>query len=320
MKIKAYENPEICRELWENHLPVAGIFDLWQVRSCFHQNFSRPMKFITAEENGSLKGLMPLSWNEEDDTYVCFPGETWHGKTWLEQNRLFADSHQTLEAMISEAAGNMNLRYLNWNPLMDEMAAVREDEIGYLFFPGMFDYSMDAFLLCFSGKHRKKMRAELKKLESRQVTYRINELRDIDHLFRLNLESFYDHSYFKDPRFYGSFEHLAAFLKKMGMLRITTLLIGGRVAAVDMGAVFKNTYTLLAGGTDPEFQGVAKMINLHHLEWACRNRFDMVDFLCGEFNWKDRFHLTPRPLFSLSVNRASVPENEIKNEKDRLCA
>ena len=36
--------------------------------------------------------------------------------------------------------------------------------------------------------------------------------------------------------------------KKMGMLRITTAVVEGKIAAVDMGAVFNNTYTVVAGG------------------------------------------------------------------------
>jgi CelD/BcsL family acetyltransferase involved in cellulose biosynthesis len=80
-------------------------------------------------------------------------------------------------------------------------------------------------------------------------------------------------------------------------------MVGGRIAAVDMGAIWKNSYTLLAGGTHPEFPGIAKLINLHHMEWSCSQKFDTVDFLCGNFNWKERFHLTPRPLYELSLDR-----------------
>jgi hypothetical protein len=28
-----------------------------------------------------------------------------------------------------------------------------------------------------------------------------------------------------------------------------------------------------------------------------------VDFLCGEFNWKERFHLATRPLYRLQKSR-----------------
>ncbi|UCF93222.1 MAG: GNAT family N-acetyltransferase, partial [Desulfobacterales bacterium] len=97
-----------------------------------------------------------------------------------------------------------------------------------------------------------------------------------------------------------SFRSLAHFLQAKGWLRFTTVLIAGEPAAVDLGCLYRGVYTLLAGGTNLHFPGVAKLINLHHMQRACRERMQQVDFLCGDFNWKKLFHLTPRPLFLLS--------------------
>lgn len=77
------------------------------------------------------------------------------------------------------------------------------------------------------------------------------------------------------------------------------------MAAVDIGAVWNGIYTVVAGGACSDFPGVAKLINFHHLEWACGQQLREVDFLCGEFNWKNRFHLTPRPLYQM-VKRVPV--------------
>ena len=115
----------------------------------------------------------------------------------------------------------------------------------------------------------------------------------------MNLDSFKEQSYFYDVRFLRAFENLVAWLQANKMLRVTTVLIGGRIAAVDVGAVWNQTYTVLAGGTHPDFPGVAKLINFHHIEWACQQRLKEVDFLCGEFNWKNRFHLSARPLYRI---------------------
>ena len=75
---------------------------------------------------------------------------------------------------------------------------------------------------------------------------------DVDQMFRLNLENFKEYSYFSDDRFLRAFENLASWLRDQGdLLRVTTVLIGGEVAAVDIGAVWNATYTVLAGGTHP---------------------------------------------------------------------
>jgi CelD/BcsL family acetyltransferase involved in cellulose biosynthesis len=120
-------------------------------------------------------------------------------------------------------------------------------------------------------------------------------------MFRLNLECFQERSYFSDRRFLKSFENLAAWLRTNNLLRLITVLIGGEIAAVDLGAFWRSTYTVLAGGTHPDFPGVAKLINLHHMQWACQQKLATVDFLCGEFNWKKRFHLTARPLYEVFI-------------------
>jgi CelD/BcsL family acetyltransferase involved in cellulose biosynthesis len=197
MKTIVYEDPEECRQVWERIWPGKGLFDLWQVRSCFHEVFSRPLHFRVVEKNQNPLGFMALCW-----------------------------------------------------------------------------------------EFRKKLKADLKKLNDRKVSFRFNDPKDMDHLFRMNRESFGQTSYFSEARFYNAFERLAEFLTRMGMMRITTVLIDGAVAAVDMGALYKNSYTLLAGGTNPEFLGVAKLINLHHMEWSCHKRIETVDFLCGDFNRK----------------------------------
>jgi CelD/BcsL family acetyltransferase involved in cellulose biosynthesis len=115
----------------------------------------------------------------------------------------------------------------------------------------------------------------------------------------MNLSAFGETSYFYDRRFLNAFVDLIAFLNQNNLLRLTSVTIGGRLAAVDVGALWKSTYTILAGGTNPDFPGIAKLINFHHIEWACRQRLAAVDFLCGNFNWKSRFRLQPRPLYKI---------------------
>jgi CelD/BcsL family acetyltransferase involved in cellulose biosynthesis len=119
----------------------------------------------------------------------------------------------------------------------------------------------------------------------------------------MNQRNFGEKSYFNDLRFLKSFKNLIDWLQKNGMLTVTSAIVGDKIAAVDIGAVWGSSYTVLAGGTNSDFPGIAKRINLHHIEWACRKRFKSVDFLCGDFGWKNRFHLYPRPLFM--INHAS---------------
>lgn len=320
MDHRTYHDPEQCCRIWEENWPVKEIFDLWQVRFCFHEAYRNPMQFHTIEKDGMIKGFLPLSWNGESEKFVFFPGETWKGKTWLEQNRITAENYEVFERLLESVQGPVHLRYLSWHSILDKVYQSSEDEIGYHFYPGMYDFSFENYWLGFSGKSRKKIRTELNKLENQKLTFRFNEIKDLEKMFTMNQTVFANNSYFSDPKFYNAFDKLASFLSEMGMLRIVTILVGDQVAAVDMGGIFNNTYTLFAGGTSGEFPGIAKMINLHHMEWSCRQRFDVVDFLCGDFNWKERFHLSPRPLYEISINKPMSQFSWSPYEKKAVCA
>jgi len=307
LKVRVTHELEELRRLWEAHWPSRCLFDLWPVRACFQARFDREPHVLTAFRGDSFQGMLALSRVEEEDVFGHFPGETWQGKTWLEQNRLLSSGSLTAAALLESAPAPSVIRYLV-EPGRPGAASLQElDEVGYLFYPSKTGFRFENHLNSFSSKSRRKIRRELERLSAPGVAFRYDRPGDLELMFQLNLEGYGELSYFRDPRFLGAFEDLASVLHALGLLRVTTVLIGGRVAAVDMGAVWNSTYTVLAGGTHPDFPGVAKLINFHHLERACRERFSWVDFLCGDFNWKERFHLTPRPLYKLT-RRLEVPD------------
>lgn len=319
MKTTIYEDPDECKFIWKKLWPVKGFFDLWQVRSCFHDSYSRPLSFHVVEDNNKAVGFLALCWNEEEQKYVQFPGETWRGKTWLEQNRVIAGTPEIFYRLIDSVPGPLHLRYLNGNSLEGVSDLIRTDEMGYIFLPGQYGYSFENYQQSFAGKFRKKLRADLRKFEEKNIRFRFDRFEDIEHMLQMNRDCFGENSFFSDLRFHRSFLKLAGFLEKFGMLRITTVLIDGAVAAIDMGALWQKSYTLLAGGTNREFPGVAKLINLHHMEWSCSQRLELVDFLCGDFNWKERFHLTPIPLYELCLEKQRTSLEEFR-EKSAACA
>ena len=310
LSITVCRDLEKAQRLWQKHWPRHCLFDLWPVRACFQDQFQNAPHFLVASRGEKVCGLLALSWIGEEGYFGHFPGELWHGRTWLEQNKIIAADSRVARALMAHLPWETRIRYLvpDDHLHLDTPAAV--DEIGYLFFPQQFDYHFDAYQRLFAGKTRRKLRCELDRLNTRGVAFRYDHWADMETLLRLNLDRYQDQSYFSDRRFRRAIENLAAWLRDQGLLRLTTVLVGGRVAAVDMGAVWNRTYTVLAGGTHPDFPGIAKLINFHHLEWACAQRMTVVDFLCGEFNWKNRFRLAARPLYAIEKTRqkSSWPE------------
>ncbi len=312
LKVRISEDVFECRRIWEKYWPLSHLFDFWDVRDCFQKAFRRPLRLLIAENHGETEGFLALSWIEETQCFGHFPGETWHGKTWLEQNRILARNSRALRSLIREIPDNTHIRYLTPESLLLKNGSPEVDETGYLFYPKRYDFSFSSYLNCFSGKSRKNIMKEISRLEAWGVDYRYNHRPDMENMFSMNREAYGENSFFNDPRFFNSFEKLMTWLWDNSLLRVTTVCLGGKVAAIDVGAVWNSTYTVLAGATNPEFPGVAKMINFHHMYWSCRNRIESVDFLCGDFGWKERFHLTPRPLYILKTNKLIHQDGEDK--------
>ncbi|UCH80338.1 MAG: GNAT family N-acetyltransferase [Nitrospiraceae bacterium] len=321
LRIRECSDPDECQHIWKQVWPLQGIFDFWEIRACFLKDFNRPSHFLVAEKRNSIRGVLPLSWVSEEKYFAMFPGETWKGKTWLEQNRIPAHTAYIRNALLTSIPGAAHLRYLTPESTNIPSIHCETDETGYIFSPRQYGYTFSNYIQQLSAKFRKNYTREISRLELFGLSYRHNCVNDVDHLFRMNLEAFGDASYFCDKRFLRSFENLVAWLSKNKLLRITTILIAGHVAAVDIGAVWAGNYTVLAGGTNPEFKGVAKLINFHHIEWSCAERIASVDFLCGDFGWKERFRLSPRPLYQIKTGTAdNVMPDAIHSERKVSCA
>ena len=290
---------EECRALWERLIPQEGFWDLWDVRMCFQQHYRRPPCFVVLEEAGECKGLLPLSWVEESSCYQYFPGETWSGATWVEQNRIIAHDEAALGQLLAAVPQEYHVRYLKADDCITA-SLEQVDEIGYLFLPPRYEYSIERYFQEFSGKTFKRLQKELAAVEAPGAAYRLDDCADIEWLVDMNLRRFGAHSYFYDERFCQSFRSLMELSRERGWLRVTTVLLGGEIAAVDVGVRLADTYILLGGGTNPDYPGVAKLINLYHMRRACAERIPVVDFLCGDFSWKKLFHLTQRPLYLLT--------------------
>ena len=218
-------NLDECQVVWKQVVPQEGLTDIWEVRVCFHEYFQRRPHFIVARDGNDDVGLFPLSWIDEAEAYGYFPGETWAGKTWLEQNRILARDEEVLRGLLENCPYPYHLRYL----LPHKDVSLRErrvDEIGYLFSPAEYDYDIENYFQRFSSKSSKRFKREIASFEARGVRYRYDDPSDFDHIVRLNIGRFGADSYFHDPRFRESFRSLAKLLDKLGWLRLTTVLIG----------------------------------------------------------------------------------------------
>ncbi len=305
MKIRIGSDIDEAAWLWTGLRPDGDVFGCWPVRKCFHESFKRPLHLLIAEKDGRPRGFMALSLIKEENYFGAFPGETWKGRTWLEQNVIPSPSAEVTRALWEAAPENTTVRYLAYSSA-SPIEGAKIDETGYLFHPSDYGWSFDEYWNAFSGKSRKRLSREIESLGAVAIGPSEKISADIEWMVRANIAGFGKMSYFSDSRFSRGFEAMISWLSVSGLLRVTTAKVRGARAAVDVGAVHNTRYTVLAGATSPDFPGIAKAINLHHMRVSCREKFSQTDFLCGDFGWKERFHLTPRPLYTVSTRIAGA--------------
>jgi hypothetical protein len=285
-----------CRVLWNSLGQVRNLTDLWEFRLCFHRHFKNEPYFLVLEDDQGILGMLPLTHLAKEDLFVFFPGETWQGRTWLERTPIYCRESAVLPELLSLCPPRTYLRYLE----AEEEAPLGEleiDEVGYLLYPPDLNFSLDEYYSRFTWKKLKAIRKEIDSIFSPGSSWTVNRLGDYQTLVQMNQSRFGSNSYFHDSRFMEGFRDVVALLQQKGWLRLVSLEIGGRIAAVDLGAVFDGTYAVFLGGTHPDFKGVAKVMNMQHIEFALEQGLSRVDFLCGDFYWKKLWHLDPQPLY-----------------------
>jgi hypothetical protein len=287
---------DACERLWNSLIPVRNLSDLWEIRLCFHRHYLNRLHFLVFEDREGLTGMIPLVYLAEKDRYVFFPGEVWNGKTWLERTSIFCRRPEDLGYLLSECPERTHLRYIN-TPHASSAAELDVDETAYLLCPPEFNCDLDLYHQRFAWKKLKAIKKEIASFLGPDSSWHLNRLSDYDLLVEMSLKRFGKNSYFHDPRFLESFRDVMHLLDRKGWLRMVSLQLGAETAAVDLSALFQGSYVIMLGGTHLEFPGIAKAMNMQHIEFACHSRVSKVDFLCGDFFWKKLWHLDPEPLY-----------------------
>jgi hypothetical protein len=318
MKKRFVTDLDACKALWNAFLEPRNISDRWDFRLCFHNYFHNTPHFLVLEDKKGVFGLVPLAYVPDRDIFVFFPGEDWKGKTWLERTPVYCREPLGLEELLSECPDRSYLRYMEVDESLLPLAA-DIDEIAYVLAPPKFHFDMNAYCSRFARKRLKSIMKEIASVRGCDYTWRVNHLPDFDRMVHMNRSNFGHHSYFADARFADSFRDVVALLDRKGWLRMVSLEIDGKTAAVDLGAVYRDTYTVFLGGTDPDYRGVAKVMNMHHLEFACARCLEKVDFLCGDFTWKKLWHLDAQPLYrfiSPALKEQETSPSPVTEERD----
>ncbi len=284
-----------CEKLWRLLIRPKSVSDLWEFRLSFHRYFNHKPCFLLFEDRKGIAGMVPLSYVKNLDLFVFFPGELWKDKTWIERTPIYVREPGLIPNLLHSCPDRTYLRYMETLNAWD-LPELSMDEIGYVLYPHDLGTDLTRYRARFSNK---KMKAILKVIGSytENASFHLNRLEDFDRIVDMSMKYYGQDSYLYDSRLREGFGDIMCFLQQRGWLRMVSLEIQGKTVAVDLGALWQGTYTVFLGGADREVPGVAKVMNMHHIEFACEKGISKVDFLCGDFHWKKLWHLDPEPLF-----------------------
>lgn len=292
LQIEVIDDLSVCRRMWDSFQHGGGLFDDWDYRSCFFDSDVASPHFIVAKKGGEAVGLLPL-WRRIDKGYLEF-----FGGEFMEFNRIFAQDRAVASALIEGISGDYWLAYMpDSQKSLIELSPCCSRFVLDL---GKHGRSLDAYLGSFSGKHRKNLRSDLRRLESIGCVVEKNRVEDLDRMVELSVGRFGLRSFLAERWFVEGLRRFVMAARDKGQLQMLSILVGGRAESVQIGLMREKRYSVILGGNSPSVQNIGKLMIVEHIKNAISLGADVVDFLCSDSGWKRLWNLEEEEVFEIS--------------------
>jgi len=289
MKFKIEQDLKKCQGLWEEFSPKQELFDEWEYRDCFYQAYGYQPYFIVGSQGDKVMGVLPLWYEERRDFYTFFGG------TFPEPNTFFVKNKADLGDFLKQCPPKSRLYYLDKKE--SKYWPLEESDKKYFLNLKKYEDKIENYWLGFDRKHRKNLRYDLKQFEKLNYSLRYNHLADFEKMVELNRKRFGKESDFEEKEMRMGMKNLMEVAEKRGELMMISLLVEGRVEAVEMVVIYKNCYYVLASGHNLEVKNIGKKMMVEQIKKAMEKRMEKIDFLSSDSGWKKMWHLESVPLF-----------------------
>ena len=279
---------EECKKYWDIFTEKKYLFDFWDYRACFYFPGNCILNFILALDDGKPVALMPL-WKEKGKGYHEF-----FGGEFAERNRfMLSPDYRTkkmVESILKKLPPKTYLPYIDQSEI--SLAELNECEKRYFLELEKFNFSFDNYVNSFSKKHRKNFRRDIRLFDERHPVVRHNRIENLDRMFELNRERFYEGSFFAGEFFSSGFRNLVGIASKNGELNMISIEIEGQVEAVEVAVLKNGIYYVLMGGNNLKISNIGKYLTSEHIKNAISKGAKLVDFLSTDSNWKELWNFT----------------------------
>ncbi len=310
--LKVFSSFDDVHAIWNKFSPNSSVFDLWNIRKSFWDGYHFNPYFLTIikqqKSDMEIIGLLPLWFNADSRNATDLPGcdsqkYTWWGSNWPEDNLFFVKDPEYIPLILTTTPSPIELACIKPLPeyqfLLDFPGFSKEEDAKY-YLDLTHIKSVDDYLAKLKKKKRYNLKRDRKRILSLNPKIIINESSHLENLFDLSIRRFRElfpdepdeQSAFEDERRKNVFRSLRDNATDY-KARIITTVINGRIEAVEFGLVHNKTYYALNSGADiSNYSGIGVFSNLLVLEDALNLGCTKIDFLEGDNNWKDSWHLS----------------------------
>ncbi len=296
-KLSHYTEDEIkkCEALWERFAPRKSIFDLWSFRAAFYLAYKHQPCFIVLQEGKEDVGLLPLWYEKEKDRYF------WFGGWWQEDNDFWVNDRSLVPELLALCPKRACLNSLPAAAIPSQMAGSFQPDDPKYVLDIRETKTFDEYLAGLKKERRKSIKKSLFAIENQGPRVVFNDFKNFDDLVSLSVKRFknvkedkndfwYDPAW-EDPRRVEAIRNTIKLAGKNYQIKMLTVMLDGKIAGVDLVAVFNDCYYALAGGYDLEnFPGIGNYCNMLNIKDALSLGLSKVDVLQSDCGWKHRWY------------------------------
>lgn len=279
-----------CHDLWEMFSPKNSVFDTWDFRYSFWLGYQHRPHFIVLSEGNEIVGMLPLWYESDKEKYF------WFGSWWQEDNTFFVKDSKYIRHLLSLSPTPLHINAITSDSIAGSCGILNfwEDDPKFILrLQGM--RSAEDFLITLNSKKRYNIRRDCKLIESQHPEVIFDRFDDFDNLIELSKRRFAqkgEETDWEDPRRIKTFREVIrrGLLKDMYTVRMITVVIKGKIAAVDLITMCNGTYAPLKCGYDVRcFPGIGNFVNVLEINDAIRLGMEKIDFLEVNYGWKDKW-------------------------------
>ncbi|MBU1085167.1 MAG: GNAT family N-acetyltransferase [Candidatus Beckwithbacteria bacterium] len=276
--------------LWQKFSQSQTLFDTFEFRLAFFEAYNPRLHLVTLKNPNEIVGLLPLQYEEDTQKYY------WFGSWWQEESKFLVKDELYIPLLLAVSPSPVNLNAIsfdvpNW---IKKVIDFKADDPKYILKLDLIK-SLDDYLATLKKKKRYNLRRDLRIIEALKPEIIIDNFSDFDGLIELSKKRFSEkgeETDWKDPRRVDAFRKVIEFgRKKISYeVRMITVKIGSKLAAVDLVAIFNNCYyPIKCGYNVKDFPGIGNYVNLLEIKDAIELGLSKMDFLEIGYGWKDKW-------------------------------